>query len=579
MNVKKIAAAFAAAAMLGVSLTLTPAAIDDNTDTQQEVTAYADDAGNPAESYYGRGHLTAEEYAALTNAQKSEYFLLLLDPGAIVTIGDINTGERISIPDGNYVWKRMEYMWIGLYPETYEEYDIFVNREKYNVVLNGDGSAYGSNYYIADYPYDRLTVGIGFSGWTISAEEYNAMPALKKSHFAKTTVSDNAYFIINNTDLYEKGTYYVLKNITLYIAALTESCVGHDILVNGEKLDLSASSENEENYGAYYDVPQTGELNISMRERELTDREKADFVRTSIDSKAYILKDLNQWYDGYDEYFIYLDDGDYARKGDWYYIGALTNDYIGNDIYLNGQKLDVTMSGDRSNYGAAYQVKDTDTELTVTLVKKPADSTGNTGNAGSTGRPSGRPGNSSSGGSSGAAPAPAPSAAGSSSSTPAAASSIRRAAKTNISVNAPSDGITADILSAFSSNSLAKKLTVKYSSTLQVEISKENVNGKVVDLDFTNSGNFLTSKKIKSISQLKNCQKAVQLNFDNDGDFGGVDKVGIKSYVGKNLKGKTAVVYEYKNGKLVKTASGKISAAGKLSFNIDHYGQYVIAVK
>ena len=160
-----------------------------------------------------------------------------------------------------------------------------------------------------------------------------------------------------------------------------------------------------------------------------------------------------------------------------------------------------------------------------------------------------------------------------------AASSVKNTTKPSITIQAPADGIKSDVLAAFKANKSVKKITVKYNASLQVTISKSDMTGKAADLDFTKGKNFLTKKQISSSKLLKDSKKLVQLNFDNDGDFGGLSKVGIKSNVGKELKGKTATVYEYKDGKIVKIASGKVSATGNLSFNIDHYGQYVVAVK
>ncbi|MCH5192485.1 MAG: Ig-like domain-containing protein [Oscillospiraceae bacterium] len=185
------------------------------------------------------------------------------------------------------------------------------------------------------------------------------------------------------------------------------------------------------------------------------------------------------------------------------------------------------------------------------------------------------------GGSSAPGAAPAGATIPSSNSSPAtsseAASTVKAAYRPSITITAPSGGITADVIDAFAANKTVKKITVKFDA-VKIEISKDNVTGAAADLDFTKGENFLTSKDIKNNSTLKGSEKVVQLNFDKEGDFGGVSKVKLKSYVGRELRGKTAVVYEYKDGELVKVASGKIAATGNLSFNIKHYGQYVIAV-
>ena len=493
MNVKKIAAAFAAAAMLGTSLTLAPAAIESNSTDNPEITA---DTSNMA------GVINPAEYENLSENEKAYY-------------------DNVTV--SGYVY---------FLPES-----------------------------------DSETGGIPF----------------------------------------ESGTYYVRNDQFIYIAAFTESYVGHDIIVNGEKLDMFESGDGG-NFGfAYYLTPDTKELNISMKKRELTAEEKANFVKISLGVGIGMSKNTNPDHPGYDEYgdwMLRIDDGDHARKGDWYYIYALTKDYIGNDIYLNGEKLTVYESGDGSNYGAYYKVKDTDTELSVTLVRRQTDNSSDPGNGdsnpgsnnyhgnGNTGSDSSNPGNNNTQApptsvipndiSGSTAPGIAPLGGTSTeSSIPTAAktiSTIKKSGKKDITVKASDEGITAEILSAFISNKKSEKLTVKYSSSLKIEISKKDINGKLNDLDFSKGGNFLSSKKISNMEQLKNAEKTVQLNFTNDGDFGGTDKVTVKTYIGSKITGKRADIYEYKDGKLVKISSCKITAAGYASFDINHYGKYVVAL-
>ena len=156
---------------------------------------------------------------------------------------------------------------------------------------------------------------------------------------------------------------------------------------------------------------------------------------------------------------------------------------------------------------------------------------------------------------------------------------LKTTASSSLTISAPAEGITADILTALTSSKNTKNLTVKYGTSMKVVISKDDVKGAAAKLDFTKGANFLSAKAIAGASQLKSSEKVVQLNFAKEGDFGGVSKVKIRSYVSNKMVGKTAVVYEYVNGKLVKVAETKVAASGNVSFNITHYGQYIIAVE
>ncbi|MCH5349188.1 MAG: hypothetical protein J1E40_07685 [Oscillospiraceae bacterium] len=481
MNVKKIIAAFAAAA-LGASLTLTPSAIENVQANEQEIATYSRDdwyGYYDEDSWYGAGQLGEEQYATLTEEQKSDYFKVVLSPGAHASVSDMNTGKPAEIINGCYVWKAFEYMYIYVTPEVYEDNFVYVNSYLFDVKLNGDGSNYGNPMYIGDYPYQEMTVWVGLPD-PIDAAGYNSFPQSKQSHYAKVTVSGAAYCAFDKVDYYfENATYYLLKNQRVY-------------------------------------------------------------------------------------------------------FGLSTEDYPYYDMYLNGVKLDLFLNGDSTNYIYPYWITDTDTELTVTLKRKAlgdnsgsigGDYAGNNNNIGSAPSQADPTRNNGITGFSGAPAISVPVTANSS-----AASAIKKIGKKNITVTADGEGITKDILSAFKSNKKAQSLTVKYSSTLKIEISKDDISGELTTLDFTKGSSFLSAKKISSFQQLKNSEKVIQLNFTNDGNFGGVDKVTVKSYVGSKLSGKTADIYEYKDGKLVRIGSSKINASGFVDFKTDHYGKFVIAI-
>lgn len=132
------------------------------------------------------------------------------------------------------------------------------------------------------------------------------------------------------------------------------------------------------------------------------------------------------------------------------------------------------------------------------------------------------------------------------------------------------------MVKAFVKNKSAKTLTLSYSTSLKVVINKKDITDKSADFNYSiRVKNFLSSKDIKKLK----AEKTVQIDFAGKGKLDGVDKVTIKYRVGTKLAGKKVTVYEYKNGKLVKIAKGKVSASGFASFKTDHYGQFVIAVE
>ncbi|MCM1329281.1 MAG: hypothetical protein NC253_07540 [Ruminococcus sp.] len=141
--------------------------------------------------------------------------------------------------------------------------------------------------------------------------------------------------------------------------------------------------------------------------------------------------------------------------------------------------------------------------------------------------------------------------------------------------------VTESVLEAFANNKSSETLTLKYSSALKVTINKSDVNGEAAaNLDFSLSGkNFLSEKAIAKSAALSEATKVVQLDFVSEGDFGGVDKVTIKNRVGMQYVGQKVTVYEYVDGKLVKLGVAEVNGAGVVKFNIDHFGQFVLAVE
>lgn len=190
-------------------------------------------------------------------------------------------------------------------------------------------------------------------------------------------------------------------------------------------------------------------------------------------------------------------------------------------------------------------------------------------------------------------PAPAPSTGGSSgfvappatittttitSNTVSTPAQVRTSSKSNITINAAETKVTPAIINAFTKNKKAKTLTVSYGSKMKIVIKKSDVKDVSSTLDFSVTGKNFLSSKIKNSSALAKAKKIVQIDFVKEGKFDGVDKVTVQSRVGAKYVGRKATVYEYVNGKLVKVAKATVGGSGLVSFNIDHYGQYVVVV-
>ena len=117
------------------------------------------------------GMANADEYAAMPEARKNGYIKLNIDENAFISMQDKITDETIDLSDGIYVAKIMDYIYIGVYPDIYENNDVYVNGEKYDVELSGDGySNYGKAYYIGNYSGKELTVTLGEKQQTAAAE-------------------------------------------------------------------------------------------------------------------------------------------------------------------------------------------------------------------------------------------------------------------------------------------------------------------------------------------------------------------------------------------------------------------------
>lgn len=151
----------------------------------------------------------------------------------------------------------------------------------------------------------------------------------------------------------------------------------------------------------------------------------------------------------------------------------------------------------------------------------------------------------------------------------------------DVTVNAASEPVSAEMVTAFVNNDAAKTMTLSYGSALKVAVNKEDVtDAETANLDFSVSGeNFLSSSDIEDNEVLSEATKIVQIDFVSEGKIDGVDKVTVKSKVGVKLAGKTVTVFEYVDGKLVNLGKTEVTASGYVKFKTDHFGQFVLAVE
>ncbi len=319
--------------------------------------------------------LTPEEYGALTAAEKSNFVPL-------VNYSDIRVFDLDgnAVENGDYIKKGTEVQFSLEVTDynSYFNYEMLVNGQSASLYYYGDGLYYG--WITVESDFTNFNIVFKKITDVIVPEDYNKLSQAEKANYVPLSLESPAYVIVNRADS-EIITFdgdiicaddgdYIKKGSWAYIAAYVSEYSGN-IFLNGTKWNVELSADGVNRGNAYQikdtdtkldiTLELTGKTVITSGEyARLTAAQKANYVPASVESPAYMHI--------YESMRIYT--GDYVKKGTEIYICTLTTEYA-DDIFLNGEKLDIGLSGDDGNRGTRYVVKADDTKLEVTLVKYP----------------------------------------------------------------------------------------------------------------------------------------------------------------------------------------------------------------
>lgn len=502
------------------------------------------------------GVLTPNEYSQLGDEMKPYYTQVNVQAPAYVWIGDEEDGGEVA--NGNYVLKNL-FVWIAMLFDDYMDNDILLNGEVVNAQSSGGSSNFGISYRIRP---DDDVINIASQATTCPKSTVNIT-----NDYKGITVS---YYVDGwtNGKAIEDGEQ-VRIGTPLLIGTYKNLAVGCDIYVNGELLPLHINGDNTYMLSGY--TPDTDEMVIDIVERELNDYEKANFVPVNMGNSIYAVEfpfSLGQWGD---EWHVTYGSGANIAKGSNIRFVVAPADYEGKILKINGQTVNMVLNGDGSNYLYNYVIPNNSSAINVTLEDAPVIPSAPSA-------PSSNPVVTSP-----TAPStPAPSAsAAAAPSAKSVVNDLKTSGKSSISYNASEAGVTKDILTAFAKNKSAKTMTAKFDN-FKVKIKKSDIeDAKALEgIDFSvKEKDFISKSQINKTNALKNSKKVVQLNFESSADVSGLKKVNIQAKAGKSFTDNTAVVYELKGNKLVKVGTAKVDLNGYVSFNTDHLGQFVVAVK
>lgn len=499
------------------------------------------------------GVLNPDEYSQLDEEMKPYYTKVYVQSPAYVWIGDDETG--MEIVDGNYVLKN-KYVWIAMFFEDYMDNDILINGEVANAASSGGSSNFGISYLIRP---DDSEINITSQPTTCpkSAVSNDESTGIEVSYYVDDWTGGG---YISDGDTVRFGTPVLIGGYKNLIA-------GYNIKINGEVLPLQINGDNTYLLGLY---TIGSEETVITREKkdELSEYEKANFVPVYFSSDIGVHEFPFSEGNYGDEWHIDYENGDIIGKGSTLRIAVSPENYAGKVLKINGNTVSMFINGDSSNYLANYVIPDNASSLTMTLEDAPVVPN----------IPSAPPVVSAP-----TAPA-APSPSVSTASAPTAksvVSDLKRSGSSSVSYNASEAGVTEDILTAFAKNKYAKTMTAKFDS-FKVKIKKSDIEDvkALEDIDLSvNEKDFISKSQINKTKVLKESKKVVQLNFESSADISGLKKINIQAKAGKNFNDSTAAVYELKGKKLVKIGTAKVDSNGYVSFNTDHLGQFVIAVK
>lgn len=603
MNFKKSIAAIASVAMLcasvvtaaaienagttGTTDSTAAAQVEDRLQEQAEDTNDTDTGNNGGTTSDGKvpveeqGMINEEEYATLTAEQKAKFYKVTVDDGIYACINN-DTGEY-TISGTSYI-QRNTFTWIliSVPYNNYEKVDILINGEKATLNPNGDNTACTMAYDVEDYQLGELSIEMKWhteAKGIIDADEYATLTDEQKANFIKMNIAPEIAVSYTNeygTVFFADG-YYINKNSwdDIYFCILPNIYAQHDIMINGEIVNSTGEFAGNANYGGFFNVSNyTGnELNFYLTEdinglanadeyAAMPEVRKNSYIKLNIDENAFI-----SIQDKVTGETITLSDGIYVAKTMYYiYIGVYPDIYANNDVYVNGVKHDVELSGDGySNYGKKYYIGNyTGKELTVTLGEKqqtaPAENTSLSTDS---------------------VPNVVPTVKTDVAAEKKIINTIVKANKPNLAVDVSETGVTPEMLSKLAGSNKVQTLTAKYSNGFMVKITKEDIDvGNAETLDFSVSGNnFISRSQIAKNKILRNSERIIQLDFNKKGEFTGVDKVTVKTRTNIGDDGKTAVIYELVDGKLKKAGEYTVKARGFVEFETDHLGQFVIVVR
>lgn len=446
---------------------------------------------------------------------------------------------------------------------------ITVNGVYVPLTLKNDGSSYIGDYYVSE---NDTSLDI----------------SLTKEQYVKVSYNPDSCFILpfeyldkeSNGQFYYNGSYVKAgSTIRLAMDPNIYYYYGCNITVNGEPIPMFLNGDKSYFITTYTVKDTDTQINIGMEKKsELSEDEKNCFVPVTTNSDSIV---FSTWYynpyrqetDGFDYHNICWKSGSMIVKGSYITIAVSPDDYYGRKLTVNGKTLPLFINGDGTNYIGKYLIKDTDTAVKLSLEKDTSSPEPTKPAAPTTASPS-----SSCTPSAGADVIYKPYA-------PMTAESvvekINNTHASSITYNSSDASISKDILTAFSEKRSLKKLTAFFGKYKAI-ISRSDITDKkkLADTDFGISGkSFLSKSGISDHTVLSKAKNIYQFDFISKTSFEGIKKVTLMLKTDNAYRGKTAVIYELKDGKLVKLGSSKINGQGFVQINTDHLGQIVVAVQ
>lgn len=106
-------------------------------------------------------------------------------------------------------------------------------------------------------------------------------------------------------------------------------------------------------------IPDNLPISLSAKEYASSPERQPYYTKINIQSPAYV------WV-GDDASGFQVDNGSYLLKNTYIWIAMYRNDYIDNDILINGEIVNASSSGDSSNFGIRYTIGTNESEINIT---------------------------------------------------------------------------------------------------------------------------------------------------------------------------------------------------------------------